>query len=210
VLAERPASAVSVDNGLLEILQASSLTRKQSDGEGSFEPALRHYMVRAFSWAIPNQSALQALADIAGDRGVLEVGAGTGYWAALLRQLGVDVLATDIAPPRTDLGPEHNPWHPNVASFGEVVKMGAAEAAARADGRVLMLCWPPSTSEMGLEAVSAYQGPAVVYVGEWCRGTTGTPALHRLLERDWEMDLSVEIPVWWGRDDRVRVFRRRD
>jgi hypothetical protein len=31
---------------------------------------------------------------------VVEVGAGTGYWAALLRARGVDVVAYDVRPPQ--------------------------------------------------------------------------------------------------------------
>ena len=78
------------------------LTRlEQLDGE-----ALRDYifecveardrMVAQFSWAIPNNDALNVLAAHAP---LIELAAGTGYWAHLLKQRGVDILAFDNDPP---------------------------------------------------------------------------------------------------------------
>ncbi len=200
---------VEVDNGLLELVRATSLVRYGRDRKGSFDSTNRVQLTRIFSWAIPNAAALECITELARDHGVLEVGAGTGYWAALLQQMGADVIATDVAPPRPDRGAEHNVWHPATTCFVDVEQMDASEAASAAGRRTLLLCWPPSTSEMGFDAVSAYQGPVVVYVGEWAKGTTGTPALHRMLERDWVLDRTVTIPVWWRREDCVRVFRRK-
>ena len=50
------------------------------------------------SFAIPNEAALATIAENAP---LIECGAGTGYWSALLQQRGVDVLAFDSHPPTT-------------------------------------------------------------------------------------------------------------
>src|SRR3990167_7191971 len=56
----------------------------------------RNALVDEYSWAIPNDAALRAIAECGP---VFEVGAGGGYWAYCLRALGVDVIATDPDPP---------------------------------------------------------------------------------------------------------------
>ena len=62
---------------------------------------------RAYAWAVPSHEALSAIAE-ASPRGVVEIGAGTGYWAYELRDRGVSVAAYDIAPVHLDL---HNGYH---------------------------------------------------------------------------------------------------
>jgi hypothetical protein len=64
-------------------------------------PARRRELAATFAWAIPDDGALAVLARYAP---LLECGAGTGYWAAVLRSRGVNVVASDLSPAssRTD------------------------------------------------------------------------------------------------------------
>lgn len=75
----------------------------------------RTMLCRGFSWAIPSPPALDWLVWHLDGRGVVEVGAGMGYWAWQLTQLGVDVVAYDKAPPDTHFNGYHAPlkrmWH---------------------------------------------------------------------------------------------------
>lgn len=48
---------------------------------------------KRYSWAIPNDFAIQTIKKL--NRPILEIGAGTGYWAKLLADQGVDILAFD-------------------------------------------------------------------------------------------------------------------
>jgi tetratricopeptide (TPR) repeat protein len=52
----------------------------------------RDSLVRKYSWAIPDE---EALATIGSYTPLVEIGAGTGYWAALLRKRGADMIAYD-------------------------------------------------------------------------------------------------------------------
>ena len=54
---------------------------------------------------------------LAGVGPLLEVGAGTGYWASLLRQAGVSVTAVDSHPPGAQSG---NLWHKGIPAMTEV------------------------------------------------------------------------------------------
>ncbi len=58
-------------------------------------------LIAAYSHAVPNLEALRVLGGLAP---LLEIGAGSGYWARLLKDLGTDILAYDPAVP------ESNDW----------------------------------------------------------------------------------------------------
>eukprot|EP00854_Cymbomonas_tetramitiformis_P002960 gene2960-3775_t len=70
---------------------------------------------RLFSWAVPSTEAIHCIHEAA-PGGVVEIGAGTGYWAHLLRLHGTAIAAYDIHP--TD-GSERNGHH--------AVEMGSDE-----------------------------------------------------------------------------------
>src|SRR5205085_8207529 len=65
----------------------------------------RRELASLFSWGVPNSRALDVLAAHAP---LVECGAGMGYWSALLKARGIDVLAYDIAPPA---GGAQNDYH---------------------------------------------------------------------------------------------------
>ena len=96
-------------------------------------PARRRELVARFAWAIPAPAALAAVAETGP---LVEVGAGTGYWAALLRELGADVVATDPAAGA-------NPYHPDGRLWTDVELVDGVGAVRRHPGRTLLLCWPP-------------------------------------------------------------------
>jgi hypothetical protein len=152
-----------------------------------------------FAFALPCGRALCAIARHAPPLGVVEVGAGAGLWAALLRRRGVPVHAYDC---KASLHP-----------FGRVECADAEFAAAHAN-RALLLCWPslelelraaarsqraepppppppttttttpprspqppdddddPPANLMALRALRAHRGDTLLYVGEW-RGASG-------------------------------------
>jgi len=68
----------------------------------------------------PNSGALALLAARAP---LVEVGAGTGYWAATLRRRGVDVLAYDLNPPSAE-AVEANAYHGHLPPFTDVLRGG--------------------------------------------------------------------------------------
>jgi hypothetical protein len=161
----------------------------------------RREVASRYAWAVPTEAALGLI----GDHGpILEVGAGTGYWAGLLRARGVDVRATDAAPP--DQG--ENPYHRTEYVWSSVERMSSVEAV-RAYPRTLLMCWPPPDDDSaGYAAVRAYRGDVLLYVGGNADGPTGTIRLHRELELNWTVTDEVALPSWPGIPDRLTVWRR--
>jgi hypothetical protein len=200
------AIGADVDNPYLGLLDCF----RQGMGFGEpdvYARTLRRDLTRRFSWAIPNADAVRALSAFVGARGIVEVGAGTGYWAWLLRQAGSDVLATDAAPPREVL--DHNVWHPRARPWVSIAQGDAAEAAAAYPDRCLLLCWPPSTNDMAAHALAAYRGDAVAYVGEPPGGATATLPFHEALDAEWELADCIRIPRFERQDDALELYRRK-
>jgi hypothetical protein len=167
-------------------------------------PARRRELAALFSWAIPAPGALAMLTQYAP---LVECGAGTGYWAALLRTLGTDVVACDIAPPGAETG---NRYHDATRRPWTEIGRASAVAAIRANpDRTLFLCWPPYDDDgASYAALRAYRGDVMVYAGDGPGGATGTVRFHRELELNWHPAEQAALPTWPGLRDRLVVYRR--
>ncbi len=159
-------------------------------------------MVTHYAWAVPNDEALNAIAEAAEGHGLVDFGAGTGYWAKLLADRGVDVVAIDNW---TDQKPEKL-WFPVIT--------GSYELLPPMRDRVLFLCWPPQGTTMALNALKVWGGNTLVYVGEpapspgYARSTADPSFLMELLKH-WDLEQEIEIPRWFNRDDSVFIYHRK-
>src|SRR5262249_37912472 len=135
--------------------------------------------------------------------GLVDPIAGTGYWAYVLAQLGVDVACYDVNP---GVALHANGWHGSDL-YAEVAAMDGAEAAALHPDRTLFLSWPPFAQDVGARILLAYNGNRVIYIGE-DKGHTGDDEMRLLLEKHWTEVDSRQPVQWWGVDDRVSVYER--
>lgn len=173
--------------------------------------------VRRWAWAVPDPDTLQRIAGLA-DGGLVEVGAGTGYWAAQLAAMGVDIIASDIG------GQQRQDYFAHDATFHPVVQADAAEFAACHAHRTLLLVWPPYATSMGADAVEAYWlagGRRVLFVGEYGGGCTGDDRMHALLGDEWAERMghtsarfrhraAHEVAQWYGINDWLIICERID
>lgn len=153
----------------------------------------RDELVDKYAWAIPNTEAIETIADF---EPILEVGAGNGYWAWLLRQLDVDVLATDLN------APDEDAWSP-------VWKADARDVVTDYPDRTLLMVWPEYDETWPIEALGAYQsagGDTCIYVGEGRGGCTATDRFHQMLHEEWALTETVAIPQYLGLHDRLEVW----
>ena len=154
----------------------------------------------AYAYAIPTRAALKLLAAHAP---IVEIGAGAGYWAYLLRQMGVDVMAYDHEPPD---GTYRNIYFEGGRAWTEVLE-GGPEMVPKHGDRALFLCWPPPGSPMAEACLEAFAGDVVVWAGEW-RRACATEAFFDALDRSFEEIAAEPLPSWLT-EDALRVFRRR-
>jgi hypothetical protein len=183
VLADYPSGSASrnlfwsVPGGLANVLDLS---------------ARRRELAALLSWAIPADGALGVLSQYAP---LVECGAGTGYWAALLHGRGVDVAASDVAPGRR--------------TWTAVRAADSVAAVTASRGRRLFLCWPPHDDDSAsYAAVRAYRGDLLLYLGGGPGGPTGTARFQAELELNWSMVEQVAVPNWPGLQDRLSVYQR--
>ena len=155
----------------------------------------RNDLCAKYAWAIPNEAALR---EIARHGPIIEIGAGGGYWARLLRQMGVAILPFD-----------NRSSHQEVSAKQWVsVKRGDDRQAALHSDHSLFLCWPPYDTDMAERAIRQYCGSTVLYVGEKY-GCTGTEACEDLLCEEWGEVAAVTIPQWPAIHDCLRTFTRK-
>ncbi|MDC0744665.1 hypothetical protein [Polyangium mundeleinium] len=154
----------------------------------------------AYAYAIPTRAALELLAAHAP---IVEIGAGAGYWAYLLRQMGVDVVAYDHEPPD---GTYRNMYFEGGRAWTDVLE-GGPEMVQKHGDRALFLCWPPFGDPMAEACLEAFVGDVVVWAGEW-RRACATQAFFDALDQSFEEIAAEPLPAWLT-EDALRVFRRR-
>lgn len=159
---------------------------------------------KRYSYAVPTESSLHAVASCGP---LIEVGAGKGYWAKMLSEMGVDVMAYDIR------RPEQNDYTDRQKPFTEVFVHDVDIVAAYPD-RTLFICWPPLNDDMATRALSTYLaagGSTLIYIGESAGGCTADDTFFAMIDAS-----MVERPIgeadvlrWWGIHDSLWVFDRR-
>jgi hypothetical protein len=159
----------------------------------------RTELVQKFAWAIPNDEAIAAIAALSP---VVEVGAGSGYWASLLREHGATVEPFDRFPEPSDNCQISHTWLP-------VADGGPADALR--DGRerwTLFLCWPTYDSSWAADALELHTGEHVCYIGEGRYGCTADDRFFELLHERYRLVQEIDIPQWFGLHDFLTVWRR--
>ena len=115
-------------------------------------------LAQRYSYVLPDARALGLIAALSP---LVEIGAGTGYWAHRLRARGADIVAFDQAPPGRR---EPNRYHPGASTWTTVLG-GDLSALAGHPHRTLFVCWPPLYSALG-ECLQHYTGSTIAYIGD--------------------------------------------
>lgn len=162
----------------------------------------RTELVQKYALAVPSQEALDV---IARHSPLIEIGAGGGYWAYLLKKQGAEILPFDIEPPHKC----NNSYRGNQPMEWVLILQGGPEQLKKFKDRTLFLCWPPHGDNMALKCLKAYKGDVFLYIGEPEGGATANPAFHKLLEKKFHCEHVVGLPQWQGVWDRLSVWRRK-
>ena len=162
----------------------------------------RFDMCGTYSWAICSPGDIAWLKEILGGRGVVEPGAGTGYWAWQMGQAGIDVVAYE---PEVQ-GPVN---HFARRTWTTLLRDDHAAPAHHPD-RALFLCWPSYAEPWAAQSLACYTGDLLVYCGEGEGGCTADDGFFELLAAEWEeVSDSAAHVSYWGIHDYLTAYRRK-
>lgn len=180
-----------------------SLSRRATGAYGT--EVKRTELTSRYSWTVTDPATVDFVVEYAGGM-VVDPMAGSGWWAHLLTEAGVTVLASDENPPD---GTEANTWHRYDAHV-PVGRSDAADAVSLAPvGATLLLSWPPYDGDPGYRALKAYRGDRVIYIGEGEGGCCGDDNMFQFLRDEWD-EVAEHRPVqFYGLHDFVTVYQRK-
>ncbi|KAL3945415.1 MAG: hypothetical protein SGBAC_000468 [Bacillariaceae sp.] len=176
----------------------------------------RDFLCHLYAYATVSSKVLCQLVDLLAQlqkeesmdlsKGIVEIGAGTGYLAETLRAHGVAVQAWDIQPTSVksvgDNSGGMNEYHGHVPPFCDVYKASTFPSTSHADRSALLLCYPPPESPMALNTLSAYRkagGQCLIHIGEF-KGLTGDSKFEKVLRKG-DMHCVARYPcLGWGTD----------
>ncbi len=162
---------------------------------------LRDDLVRIYSWAVPNK---KVLLEISNYSPLIEIGAGTGYWAMLLAKLGVDIICFDNKPPYQD---EINNNGSKIQYFP--INKGSAKILKNYPERNLFLCWIPRLNSLGSECLNYFKAKYIIYIGEWAGGGNATDGFFKKLEKTFDVVKTMSLPQWYGVCDFLTVLKNK-
>jgi hypothetical protein len=158
----------------------------------------RRRSIGKFGFALPCREALDRLETLSP---LVEVGAGTGAWTAMLSKRGVDIIATDrnFA---TGYGFRSGRHHP-------VMRMDAENAVRRHPDRNLLMIWPCYGVEWPTRTIRLLKpGRVLALISEGAYGCCGADSLFRHLDAYFRHIETIRIPCWDGLHDRLDLYRR--
>jgi hypothetical protein len=159
----------------------------------------RKIFIRDWGYSIPCLEAVDALRGLGP---VVEVGCGSGYWSALLRNAGLNVIATDAEAGRSPYG-----FH--IGRYAHAERMTAMEAISTYPDRAVFCSWPTAESSWATEMVRALAiGRSIALILHDGACMTGDAELAEILAASYERQQSVQIPQFPQVPDQLLIYRR--
>jgi len=167
--------------------------------------AHRSDFVSDYSFTIPYYDILNIVAAYSP---IVEIGAGSGYWARCLSKIGADVIAYDTFPPG-----DHNPWEwYNVNSWFDdswynIIK-GDESAAAHHPDRALFMAWPVPMNPMAYNALVNYKtagGRTLIYIGDPHPASSGDEHFYQMLNTHKEIE-NIDLYSWPGIKEKLLIY----
>jgi len=155
-------------------------------------------LLRAMSWvfahAIPTK---EAITEIIKYNPIVEIFAGSGYWAWVLKKSGCKIEPYDnhnFCKIKNDysLCPYPYYWLKPKTGTPDILKNN------KFINYTLLLCWPPDEDE-GEEAAKCleyFKGSRLLYVGQKENGKTAGKKYFDILKKNWLPIKEIKLPSW--------------
>lgn len=163
-----------------------------------------YFFHREISWSVPRQEMLKIiLNNILDNDIVLEVGAGKGLWAGLLKCSLKDSNSTFYA-----IDTFSDEYNIKSGYFTEVEKMNAKDAITNYNPTTLLLIWPPKESDMAYETLTEFRGDKLIYIGsQW--GHTANVRFDNMLKDKWDEIMIKSFDYVLDTSEFIGVYHRK-
>jgi len=194
-------------NRLKTIIDENSRLQKAELAALLFD--MRHDLVSEYSFTIPYYEVLKKVASYSP---IVEIGAGSGYWARCLSEMRADVIAYDRLPPGGK-----NPWewykgNPWFDDSWYPILEGDESAAAHHPDRSLLLAWPVPLNPMAYNALAGYKkagGSTLIYIGDPHPASSGDEHFYQLLYAHKEIE-RIDLYGWPGINEKLLIYSLRE
>jgi hypothetical protein len=194
-------SSCEIHNPYLFEYEKQIKNRTVKENFDPFQSQERINLVQKYAWAIPDQDAIDIIADFSVGK-FCEMGAGLGYWANLIwrTQKLECVDAYDNCPKDSNryISPKSKSYYP--------IKIGDTSSCEGYD--TLFLCWPPYNEPMASDCLKSFTGDRLIYVGEGYGGCTADEGFHKTLINEWKLVEEIAINQFFGIHDRLFLYKR--
>jgi hypothetical protein len=172
-----------------------------SDAERGDTWLVRGAFVANWGFSIPCAEAISALHSLSP---LVELGAGSGYWTALMRAAGADMVATDKVS-------EGSPGYDLTAGLHcQIEPLCGLSAVQAHPSRNVFCSWPTELDDWCAEAAAAIQpGRYLGLISKGRGGNVGSDALFDLLDKAFTPKGEIVIPQFPGSADGLTFFQRR-
>lgn len=177
-------------------------------------PILYHH----FSCLCPSFEALALIQQVCrnGNRRVIDMGSGNGYWTYMLRRLSPLRKAEGqltVVPIDNGVSEWRTMW---IADTVEADGVAWLEAHDGARGDVLLLVYPTVGQAFTSRMIRAYRGTTLVCCGTQnvngftgFKGETIAAWLEREMAGEWDKVCQVPLPSFAGKDEALFIFERK-
>ena len=172
-------------------------------------PVFMHH----FGCVVPSYESLEVIKQMAGPRNakekkaVLEIGSGNGYWAYMLRSLGVEVIAVD-----------NQQSHYRTVWIGDTIIAEGEKYVRDNEGCkdiILLMVYPIVSADFTAKVLNAYMGDTIVVAGTQNRN--GYTAFRdrsigeymAAKKKTFEKTVQIPLPSFAGKDEALFVFERK-
>lgn len=180
---------------------------KEGNDDGDIDSSVLRWQMRdkfiaGFTFAIPCRDALEFIAGHS--RNIVEIGAGTGFWASQLRRVGVDVIATD------NTKPGEVSYHHTVGAHSPIVQMEASEAVVAHPDRDVLAIWPCMEDWLEKAIDQMKPGRKLFYIGESSGGCTANSGFFdKVYDSDQYKEIgSFNMVQWTYIHDEMWVYEK--
>ena len=193
----------NIQNPQWNLYNSEYLPNKEDE---ELEYEYRSRLRRGYAFSVIDNQSLTRIASFIQQNGnqVIDIGAGTGYHAALLTQLGIHVMAFDIMP-------YNNNYCQAELEFYPVHQFDGGTITAQYPNHIPWLSWIDNRNERYVyEALANTQSNVFIYVGGGYGGGDASPTLLNDIRKQWVMDTNeIILPSFYPVDsDEIESFIR--